>query len=65
MTTNNSTTKLLLNTCEAAAQLNISKRTLWSLTKAGEIAHVKAGRRVLYDPRDLIAWIDRNRSGGA
>jgi|tagenome__1003787_1003787.scaffolds.fasta_scaffold18504966_2 excisionase family DNA binding protein len=53
--------KLLLDCREAAERLSISARTLWMLTKAGQIAHVKAGRRVLYDPRDLTAWIDRNR----
>lgn len=59
------TDRLLLPAREAAAALAISERTLWSLTKCGDIAHVKAGRRVLYAPSDLAEWIDRQRRGGS
>jgi hypothetical protein len=52
---------LLLDCRQAATRLSISPRTLWTLTNSGQIAYVKAGRRVLYDPRDLAAFIDRNR----
>lgn len=55
--------KLLIDAREAARLLSISPRSLWSLTKGGAIAHVRAGRRVLYSPADLAAWIDRQRSG--
>ena len=54
----------LVNCREAAQRLSISARALWTLTKTGEIAHVRAGRRVLYAPADLLDWIARNRSCG-
>ncbi len=52
--------KALLITARQAAQLlSISERTLWEITKRGEIRRVKVGRLVRYDPSDLKAWIDR------
>jgi excisionase family DNA binding protein len=50
-------TKLLLTPREAARMLSICEKTLWSLTKRGEIPAVRIGRAVRYDPRDLAAWI--------
>jgi len=52
---------LLLNTRETAATLSISPRKLWSLTNRNDIPHVRIGRRVLYDPRDLRLWIDKQK----
>jgi len=49
---------LLLDAREAARSLRISERTLARLTAAGSMPCVHIGRRVLYDPRDLTAWID-------
>jgi len=49
---------LLIGIREAAQALGLSERTLWDLTKAGEIPHVRVGRRVLYDPNDLRAWVE-------
>ena len=49
---------LLLGTRRAAAVLGLSERTLWRLTKSGEVPHVRIGRRVLYDPDDLRAWVE-------
>ena len=48
---------MLLSARQVAKLLNISERTLFSLTKAGEITAVRFGRNVRYDPRDLDAWI--------
>ncbi len=48
---------MLLTARQAAKVLTISERTLFSLTKAGEITAVRFGRNVRYDPRDLDAWI--------
>jgi excisionase family DNA binding protein len=56
---------LLLTTPEAARALAISPRTLWTLTKRGEIPSVKIGRAVRYDPRDLLVWIDARKTGSA
>lgn len=57
--------KLLVGRLEAARMLSIGERLLWDLTKAGEIPHVRLGRRVLYSPEDLRAYIDQQRSGRA
>ena len=54
---------ILLSTRQAARLLGICERTLFSLTKKGEIPTVRIGRRVLYDPRDLRAWIDSKKQG--
>jgi len=56
--------KLLLRPPEAAEALTISERTLWGLTKAGEIPCVRLGRSVRYDPEDLRNAI-AERKGGA
>jgi excisionase family DNA binding protein len=52
---------LLLKPREAARVLGISERTLWALTHQNGIPHVRIGRAVRYDPRDLQAWIDRSK----
>ena len=43
---------------EAAASLSISERTLWTLTKRGEIPHVRIGRSILYSMDALRTWLD-------
>ncbi len=58
-----SPSKLLLNARDAAAALSIGQRKLWQLTIAKAIVCVRIGRRVLYDPRDLTAYIDRQKEG--
>ena len=50
---------LLVDARTAAILLSISQRTLWTLTRRAEIVAVRIGCRVLYDRRDLIAFIDR------
>ena len=52
---------LLLDARETARVLSISPRTLARLTAAGSIPCVRIGHRVLFDPRDLTAWIDRQK----
>ena len=50
---------LLLTVKEACQQLGgISSRKLWSLTTGGEIKSVRIGRRVMYRPSDLEAYIE-------
>ncbi|MFN0131473.1 MAG: helix-turn-helix domain-containing protein [Phycisphaerales bacterium] len=51
--------KLLVNSATAAVMLSMSPRALWQWTHDGKIPFVRLGRRVLYDMRDLIAFIDR------
>jgi len=55
---------LLLDRRQTAQAMGISVRLLDTFTKANEIPHVRIARRVLYDPRDLSAWIEakKNRS---
>ena len=54
------TTPRLVSRDEAAAYLNVSKRHLIG-TIDPELTLVSAGRRVMYDLRDLDAWIDRKK----
>jgi excisionase family DNA binding protein len=49
---------MLLTARQAARVLSISERTLWSLTKDGQIPAVRIGRAVRYDPEDLRRWIN-------
>lgn len=50
---------LLLTARQTAKVLSISERTLYALTKTGEIPAVRIGRAVRYDPRDLTDWIEK------
>ena len=54
--------RLLISPREAAQALAVSPRKLWSLTNSGEIRSVKIGRLVRYDPADLAAWIESNKT---
>jgi excisionase family DNA binding protein len=49
--------RLLLTANETATRLHISPRTLWSLTKAGDVECVRIGRSVRYTPAALEAYI--------
>lgn len=60
----NSTSPLLLSAKETAIALAISPRKLWGLTASGEIPHVRLGRCVRYEIRDLEAAIERMKRGG-
>ena len=54
---------ILLTARQSAKALSISERTLFSLTKAGEIPAVRVSKRgVRYDPADLRAWIKRAKN---
>jgi excisionase family DNA binding protein len=52
---------LLVDAKQAARLLCVSPRKLWSLTAGAEIRAVRIGRLVRYDPRDLAAFIERQR----
>ena len=56
---------LLLTPQQAAQALAISPRKLWGMTASGEIPHVRLGRCVRYDIRDLELTIERLKKGGA
>ena len=53
----NTITKAALSTREAAAYLGISLPTLFRLTRAGELAHVRIGRAIRYRPEDLDSFL--------
>ena len=50
--------KILVNSAVAAEILDISARTLWSLTRCGAIPCVHIGRLVKYRPDDLFGWVE-------
>lgn len=50
-------TPLLIDARTAAESLNISARLLWSLTRRNAIPSRRVGRRVLYEPGELLAWV--------
>jgi excisionase family DNA binding protein len=51
----------LLSRPETAELLGVSERTLFALTKRGDVPAVRIGGRVLYDPRDLVGFIDSRK----
>lgn len=53
----------LMTARQAAQFLSIGLRTLWSLTTAREIPHLRIRRSVRYDPADLARWIERRKEG--
>ncbi|QOV90572.1 helix-turn-helix domain-containing protein [Humisphaera borealis] len=52
----------LMSSREAATFLAISPRTLWTIVDRGELAAVKIGRSVRFDPADLIAFVERAKT---
>ena len=53
---------LLWSAPESAKALAISAKTLWRMTKDGQIPSVRIGRAVRYSPKDIAAWVDSQRS---
>ena len=58
----NNSEKLLLKPADAAGQLAISPRTLWQLTKNGELPCVRIKRMVRYDQADITAYIESKKN---
>jgi len=56
--------KLLLTPRQAAAALQLSERTLWELTRRGEIKRIKINSCVRYDVKDLEAFIEGKKREG-
>ena len=48
---------MLVSASKAAKMLGISPRHLWSLTKSGNVPCNRVGRRVMYAPALLQAWV--------
>ena len=57
--------RLLLTIREAATALSICERTLWQLTKDGEIPSVRFGRNVRYNLATLEEWVSKRERMGA
>jgi len=55
---------LLMDVHDTARALAICERTLATMTKEGEIPHVRIRTRVLYSPNDLREWIGKLTQGG-
>lgn len=51
----------LLTARQTAKVLCISARKLWELTNRREIPHLRIGRALRYDPRDLDTWLERGK----
>jgi excisionase family DNA binding protein len=58
---NNKYEKILLKPQEAAYQLAISQRTLWQLTKDGQIPCVRIKQMVRYDQEDITTYINSKK----
>ena len=55
---------LLVDARTAAGLLSISERQLWALTKDGQIACVRVGKRgIRYDPVDLRDFVTNSKHG--
>ena len=63
-TTNGLPTPRLLDYRSAGAYLSLSYWSLRELVLNGEIPHLKFGKKVLIDRRDLDDWIDRRKEQG-
>ncbi len=50
---------------DAAKALGISVRTLFTLTKSGEIPSAKLGNAVIYDVDDLRGWLTSRKTTAA
>lgn len=54
----------LLPPPDAARAMSVSERTLFTLTKRGDIPAVRIGRAVRYDAADLRAFVERAKGRG-
>ena len=57
--------RLLLSPREAAKALSICEKTLWTMTKNGDIPVIRMGRAVRYPVDKLKEWISKESNKGA
>ena len=55
---------LLVSANKAAETLGVSARTLWTLTRAGTIPHVRLGHRIMYTQSSLHEAVAKNTFTG-
>jgi excisionase family DNA binding protein len=53
---------LLVDRREAARLLSLSERTIFTLTKSGQLPSKRIGRNVRYSLGDLVAWLSQTTS---
>lgn len=53
---------LLWNVKQAAEALGLSVHTLYSWVSMRRIKFVKMGKRTMFDPEDIRAWINENKT---
>jgi hypothetical protein len=49
---------LAMRPATAAKAIGISERTLWTMTKRGDIPHARLGNAVIYPTSPLIRWLE-------
>jgi predicted DNA-binding transcriptional regulator AlpA len=49
---------LAMRPAMAARAIGISERTLWTLTKRGEVPHARIGRAVIYPTAAILKWLE-------
>jgi excisionase family DNA binding protein len=54
---------MLVTTQQAAPLMALCEKTIRNLVKRGELRAVRCGRALRIDPRDITAWIDRQKGG--
>jgi excisionase family DNA binding protein len=54
----------LLTVEDVMANLRISRPTLYRLLKSGHLISVRIGKRTLFDPTDIRAFIEISKKGG-
>jgi excisionase family DNA binding protein len=52
----------LLSADQASKVLLVSTRTLYTLSQRGDLPCIKIGRSVRYHPKDIEAYLDRQRT---
>ena len=50
--------RLAVGLAEAAEMLGVGRSTLHRMVRAGEIPHVRIGRRIIFPMAALNAWLD-------
>lgn len=57
--------RVILRRADVARELGISLRQVYNLTASGDLPCYRRGRVVWFLRRDLIAFVERHRIGGA
>jgi len=55
----------LVSLAEASEYLSVSDWSIRAMVWRGDLPHIRLGKRILIDSRDLEAWIDKSKVRGA